>query len=61
MMNTGTGTDSPTSADGDDVVMTMLEHHVPLALVMDLTDRGGPGSAEIFAREGEPEDHWWER
>jgi hypothetical protein len=51
----------PQPADeGDDVVMAMLEHHVPLALVMDLTDSGDPGSAEIFAQEGEPADHWWE-
>ena len=61
MMDTVRGSASPADAQGDDVVMSMLEHHVPLALVMDLTDPAGPGSAEIFATEGEPDDHWWER
>jgi hypothetical protein len=46
--------------DDDDVVMTMLEHHVPLALLVDLTDSGDPGSAQIFAEEGAPDVAWWE-
>jgi hypothetical protein len=46
--------------DDDDVVMTMLEHHVPLALLVDLTDPGDPESAEIFAEEGAPDVRWWE-
>jgi len=45
----------------DDVVMTMLEHHVPLALLVDLTDPSGPESAQIFAEEGAPDIRWWER
>ena len=46
--------------DDDELVMTMLEHHVPLALLVDLTDPGGPASAQIFAEEGEPDTRWWE-
>jgi len=45
----------------DDLVMTMLEHHVPLALLVDLTDPGDPESARILAAEGGPETRWWER
>jgi hypothetical protein len=45
----------------DDLVMTMLEHHVPLSLLVDLTEPGDPESARILADEGAPETRWWER
>jgi hypothetical protein len=45
----------------DTVVMTLLQDHVPLALLCDLTMTDGPTSAAILAAEGEPETRWWER
>ena len=42
-------------------VMDLLEEHVPLSLIMDLTAPAGPASREILQTEGEPELHWWER
>ena len=49
-----------TSSTDDELVMSMLQEHVPLALLCDLAEAGGPTSAEILAAEGGPEDHWWE-
>ena len=52
---------SPTAPlDDDERVMTLLQDHVPLALLCDLTEPGGPASAEILQAEGEPVDRWWE-
>jgi hypothetical protein len=31
--------------------MTLLAHHVPLSLLLDLADPDGPSSSEIFRRE----------
>jgi hypothetical protein len=31
--------------------MSLLAHHVPLSLLLDLVAPDGPGSAEIFRRE----------
>jgi hypothetical protein len=39
----------------------LLEEHVPLSLIMDLTAPGGPASREILAAEGAPEHAWWVR
>jgi hypothetical protein len=50
-----------TTQPQDDVIMTLLEHHVPLSLLLDLSGPQEPGSAEIMATEGEPETRWWER
>jgi hypothetical protein len=44
----------------DELVMSILQEHVPLALLVDLTDTEGPASAEILAAEGGPETRWWE-
>jgi hypothetical protein len=44
----------------DELVMSILQEHVPLALLVDLTDIEGPASAEILAEEGGPETRWWE-
>jgi hypothetical protein len=44
----------------DELVMSILHEHVPLALLVDLTDTAGPASAEILAEEGGPETRWWE-
>ena len=55
------GADAGTRAeDHSDVrVMSMLEEHVPLALLCDLGAADGPTSAEILAEEGAPETEWW--
>jgi hypothetical protein len=45
----------------DEVVMTLLHDHVPLALICDLTNAQGPESARILAEEGQPADAWWEQ
>jgi hypothetical protein len=50
-----------TSRPQDDVIMTLLEHHVPLSLLLDLSGPQEPESAEILAEEGAPEARWWER
>jgi hypothetical protein len=44
----------------DEMVMSMLQEHVPLSLLVDLTDAAGPPSAEILEEEGTPETRWWE-
>ena len=52
---------SPEEPLEDERVMTLLQDHVPLALLCDLTQPEGPRSAEILEAEGGPEDHWWEQ
>ena len=52
--------DPPETPAEDELVMSILQEHVPLALLVDLTDTAGPASAEILAEEGEPETRWWE-
>jgi hypothetical protein len=54
-----TTTDEP--ARDDEMVMSLLQEHVPLALLCDLSQPEGPTSAEILEAEGTPEDHWWEQ
>jgi hypothetical protein len=48
-----------TQAD-DEMVMTMLQEHVPLSLLVDLSDPAGPPSTEILEEEGDPDTRWWE-
>ena len=50
-----------TSSTDDELVMNMLQEHVPLALLCDLTLPDGPESAAILAEEGAPETRWWEQ
>ena len=58
---TRTGDDPVADPQPDDeLVMTMLQEHVPLALLCDLTEPSGPTSQEILDTEGEPDDRWWE-
>jgi hypothetical protein len=52
--------EAPAAHDGDEMVMGMLQEHVPLSLLIDLTDAAGPESTEILAEEGVPETRWWE-
>ena len=51
------------SADHTDEseVMDLLQEHVPLALLCDLSTPEGPHSAEILAEEGQPTDTWWKQ
>jgi hypothetical protein len=42
-------------------VMDLLQEHVPLALICDLSRPEGPHSAEILAEEGQPTDTWWKQ
>lgn len=42
-------------------VMDLLQEHVPLALLCDLSTPDGPHSAEILAEEGQPTDTWWKQ
>ena len=42
-------------------VMDLLQEHVPLALLCDLSTPEGPHSAEILAEEGQPTDAWWKQ
>jgi hypothetical protein len=53
------GAGSRSQSPGDDV-MDLLAEHVPLALLADLVSPEGPGSSEILAAEGLPDDAWWE-
>ena len=41
-------------------VMDLLAEHVPLALLADLAEPGGPMSQVILESEGLPDDAWWE-
>jgi hypothetical protein len=53
-------TDVPDDSD-DSEVMDLLQEHVPLALLCDLSTPEGPHSAEILAEEGQPTDTWWKQ
>ena len=48
-------------ATDDAHVMELLQEHVPLALLCDLSTPDGPPSAEILAEEGQPTDTWWKQ
>jgi len=57
-----TAINEPTSAHVDESeVMDLLQDHVPLALLFDLSTPEGPHSAEILAEEGQPTDTWWKQ
>jgi len=49
----------PTAATTGSRVMHLLEGHVPISLLADLSDPHGPRSAEILDAEGGPETAWW--
>lgn len=51
---------TPAVPPDDERVMSLLQEHVPLALLVDLAEPEGPSSAEILAAEGEPTQRWWE-
>ena len=56
--------DAPDVADVPDRAehtKELLEEHVPLSLIMDLTSPDGPASQEILDAEGAPEQAWWEQ
>jgi hypothetical protein len=58
---TVTTTPSAEPTRDDELMMSMLQEHVPLALLCDISEPEGPTSAEILATEGAPAEHWWER
>jgi hypothetical protein len=60
-METTQGRERPIEDEQAEHVMDLLEEHVPLSLIMDLTAPAGPDSREILRSEGEPELRWWER
>ncbi len=49
------------TAGAADHVKELLEEHVPLSLIMDLTAPDGPHSRDILDAEGAPEQAWWEQ
>ena len=51
----------PTGGVEDLFVMELLQEHVPLVLLCDLSAPGGPPSAEILAEEGQPVEEWWKQ
>ena len=60
-MDTMTTSSTEQTDPADDLlVMNLLQEHVPLALLCDLTDADGPSSREILDAEGEPVQRWWE-
>jgi hypothetical protein len=60
-----TASNEPASASTEHTdeseVMDLLQEHVPLALLCDLSTPEGPHSAEILAEEGQPTDTWWKQ
>lgn len=60
-METTQGAKRPVEDEQAEQIMDLLEEHVPLSLIMDLTVPAGPNSREILRAEGEPEQHWWEQ
>jgi hypothetical protein len=50
-----------TDRSDESEVMDLLQEHVPLALICDLSTPEGPHSAEILAEEGQPTDTWWKQ
>jgi hypothetical protein len=50
-----------TPDDGAEHTKELLEEHVPLSLIMDLTAPDGPHSREILDAEGAPAQAWWEQ
>ena len=42
-------------------VMSMLQDHIPLSLIMDMTAPDGPPSRELLETEGLPAEEWWAR
>lgn len=49
-----------TMAGTPDLVMDLLDEHVPLTLLIDLTSPQGPDSQAILDAEGVPDEVWWE-
>ena len=59
-VSTGEATDEATD-EATEQTKELLEEHVPLSLIMDLTAPDGPHSQEILDAEGAPEQAWWEQ
>ena len=50
--------DPPVTAERERV-MELIEEHVPISLIMDLTVPAGPDSQDILDTEGAPDGTWW--
>jgi hypothetical protein len=59
--STGSSGGASVAATPDPLIMAMLQDHVPLSLLCDLTASHGPLSEEILAEEGQPETPWWKQ
>jgi hypothetical protein len=53
--------DVGTAGSQESHFMELLQGHVPLSLLMDLSSRSGPNSEAILDEEGTPDDAWWEQ
>lgn len=51
--------DTSTESEQDGPARHLLQDHVPLSLIVDLTDPAGPDSQQILDDEGLPEEQWW--
>ncbi len=61
-MTTTQAADQTASSDEpgmNDPALELLKEHVPLSLIVDLTDPTGPDSKQILNDEGLPEQQWW--
>ncbi len=54
-----TPSDDTASDASSEQIRGLLQEHVPLSLIMDLTSPDGPHSREILDAEGAPEQAWW--
>jgi len=59
MTTTSSPAATPQQTDADTPVMDLLGEHVPLSLIMDLSEPAGPDSADILHTEGQPDGAWW--
>lgn len=55
------GATDQTADEAAEQTKELLEEHVPLSLIMDLTAPDGPHSKEILDAEGAPDEAWWEQ
>lgn len=56
-----TGATDASADEATEQTKELLEEHVPLSLIMDLTAPDGPHSKEILDAEGAPDEAWWEQ
>ena len=57
-MNESTAATEHVASEGEHLI-GMLEEHVPISLIMDLSVPAGPDSRDILDTEGAPDGTWW--